>query len=935
MNSPLAASVSASDPTGKSLIGVTLADALEVMRKAGPGLCVAEIVRIGRAACEVFAETKIRNVAVAARADLIFLAPDGTVRVATPCRLEGQAPIPFNDGELTADLAELLLAMLKGGLELERHVTRPPAANRVLSTTPVRPHKLDSEARRWIRAINRFTDGTGSLRALSLVLAAPRTYSAARVGIRALLTIAAVAALCFQFNALRKAENPGPSTAAGESLVQESLTQATAAQAQWKAYASAHPGLAPQQTEDAERELQLANDAGGTSNYDEAQAHFGRATELYVAGLATAQRLEVQRAQSLASRARIDTALLRWRPLLRSSYVELPGEIQGGLDALVEGNLRFLQSRFEEALMAYDLGEQRILSVSAEKLERLLARNDAMAALDAARAAQSSWAQLAQATDLAPPPAVAVAKAHQAEGEALLSAGRDRDAAERLRNASGEFRQATDSVIAAIVAREQAADLKTRAVDAVTRWRAVATALKQENSADAAQAQTLMDSGAEANKHGDYSKAEQSFAQAAKLIEAEYQKLNSVAEGRVVKLDERIALLEGSLTEAEHELSERVAKAEQRVAAVQQRLGNPAAAHAGNLTVEEEFAIVVAEKLQLTKQSRFCSTEVFSGPRRRSAEDTLVKARALRIQGDYTAACVLMEQCVADLNTLSRLPSESEAFLAEEAQVVKLTTSIPAQLGPIARAATEVVSLLNDANESLRQARDVFHNGNPMQGRQMLGDAKMALQSLIIKARSALIQLAIDDEATLRFDDARAALREEMTIDPTPTEAQRLLETIQSLIAQPREQIFLLHGKLRIGPNALGESPVFKDFERVLGEPARKNGNVSYLYDDRGIVLIPDVGSEHIRTMMIYFMKPVLPHEPTNIYKGLFEIEGYVIGRADAIDKINASTANCQFAPNNLADGAYRARYGAYTVRINYEPGQPLIATIAVDFKTE
>ncbi len=880
-------------------LGVSLAEAVHVTGGSGGKLSVKALAKVGVDLCQAAEDADKSGLCLCLRPETAYYCSDGSIRVvAVPTSIAQQA------SAATTRIADFLL--------------------KLSSETPG-----DSLTLGFRAALQRASKGNPSPAEFSVHLQRMMDRNRLAWAPKAVLVAAVVAMAAYAI-----VVRPGPMGDSGPdvtaSAIDNALADAMASRRQWTVYSYANDVEVPPQAAEAEQRLQDANRYRSTEDLHSALHAYRQTGELFDAALATARAIEERRGLAVQARVTLEIALQPWASLVQSIFVELPPGVVQAFDARREADLRFLRRRYEESLAAYELSSRMLDSVDSTLLDGLQVAHEAGVSRQVALAAQETWARLREATDLTSPPSADMAKTRLSEAEALQAAGDLRSASIQFTEAAKLYRNAAFETLSAIMIRQEAADSRDAATQRIEQWRAVARPLGRLDAPEVRRALGLFDVAAELAETGSHAEARAKFLQVAQIMDVEREQLKAAARIRVDQYTTRIRRLLGAITDQQKELDASVTKAEERVSLLQQELGSP-----GHSPEElHAFAEAAQQKLRLVKVRRYCNSHVFSGSRRAEAAEALHTADELMDRGEVIPAAVLLEAATTNLDDLVRHKQEAEAFYDEHTRIIELAESTPLDLGTLARAFPTVTKLLDDAAKALQDARDLMREGDVTSARGALGDAELCLRSVPTEARIRLIKLAKRADAESRFDDASAALREVLKLDPDDAQAHALWENMLAHQAQPRDRITLFQEQLYLFGTRISHRPTLSDLSGVLGDADRKlGGSLSYVYDERGIMLVLDADVVSIRSMVIFYARGKGTHEPKNHFPGIVQIDGYDIRRGDTLNDINKALTHDKLEPDPRAPYITRLAYGSYKVRVNFDRRTGRVYTIAVDFQ--
>ncbi|HOX57120.1 MAG TPA: hypothetical protein P5205_08245 [Candidatus Paceibacterota bacterium] len=853
----------------------SLADNIALLEHNNWSATEAEAARIGSSLCAGFAQAFKGGFITFLDPKWIFFDTGGSIFVLALHPGQQSAAKDFNSPVTigsAGDIARLMIRLLIPGPTSEepeqavRNIQNPALRSALIQALEAKVRSLEEFANllegavaassRWPKAKTNFVLALALLIVLTIGLFAGRTH-------------------------MGKEQNQAKQAT-------EDVRQAVyATVTQWRSFLLDYTDALPPHIPEAEQLLARADEFWANSEFERAKPLYARANLLYEAGLRAGK--EILGRRNIAQEARLRTMTLGtgWRRLSASPYVEVPEAVKQAQNAFVEGDFRFLDRKYQDALMAYDLAAERFQSVPAAQLKALSQKHEARVTADRAKYAEQAWRQIAPAAGTAPPEAVQRASTRLAEGQALLTAGNDDSAGAAFQEACDLYSAATAALIKSMVSRQETANAQDRLADAAMRWRTLSKLLNTPDPPEITQAETLLQTAAEAAKSGKQDQAKIQLSAATEIFERQASELQERAGVQCEADTLRARQLIDSLQSQQATLETNLVSTRKNIEALNVRLlSERAPADQERLLKELQNARTthtIASRL-LT----LCSTAVLGSPRYERAKDSIEQARSLILQGNKVAASALSGPAVADLETLSRLPSQMDSFLTQQASVEPIAESARRKIGPVARGQPLTKKLLADADDSLAQAADQLKSGNAEKAQQMLTDARLAYESLPAQAEQELLACATRADSEFRTDTAVAALHEVLELNPASQEAKRLLDQVQSK-DRPRDRISIIGDSWRINGKALPRQPTKDDLERVLGKARTLSGNSGFVFDDYGIMAIPNPESGKIMLLTVYYGSPQYEHEPRKAYPGLVELEGIAIKHDHAMSVL-AST---------------------------------------------
>jgi hypothetical protein len=250
------------------------------------------------------------------------------------------------------------------------------------------------------------------------------------------------------------------------------------------------------------------------------------------------------------------------------------------------------------------------------------------------------------------------------------------------------------------------------------------------------------------------------------------------------------------------------------------------------------------------------------------------------------------------------------------------------KLGVIAREQPSIRANLTDAEQLLAQAEEQIKSCNADKARQMLNDARLYYESLPTQAEAELLAYAIRADSEFRTDTAIAALNELLELNPANKDATRLLDQIQSK-ERPHDRIAILEGSWRVNGKALPNHPSKDDLERVLGKSRALSGQSGFVFDEFGILGIPDPETGKIMLMTVYYGSPQWEYEPHKAFPGLVEVEGIPIKHDSTMADLSASLA--RWKPEiSQAQKTFQIKLDNFRIHVTYGETPNQIYTVSI-----
>lgn len=706
-------------------------------------------------------------------------------------------------------------------------------------------------------------------------------------------------------------------------------TEAHMAAKEWAILKSTEQINTPQQAIDAEHLLSRGDAYLTTMEFEEAQLAFQQAIVLYESAIRLGKETVQLRTESQKARELMRLSQSRWKPLLGSTYIQLPDQIKRAGDIALEGESRYLRDQYQEAVIAYEQATQLYESVLPKEYNELLYRHQAFTAQERAKIAANSWEKIKVAIDLIFSVPANRAREQMAIGEGFLQSGQNVKATNAFNKSATLFETATKAAIEDMGAKVTSANAYERAVEADQQWQKLFKAMKKKTEPDEiAEAKEFLKKAHRLSSQKKYKQSSENYEHAVKLYEFQIQKLNAEAETLAKNYVNRANMMIESLTVSQKNLESRLTVARKQFESMQTQITqHHESEHHEQLL--EDSAAARKHYQHITKLSNYCNANVYCGEVKEKTRSMLTKGQGLMTKGEYITAFLMLESAANELTNLAELPAKIEKFFSMEEYALSSQETAMKVIGPVARELFEVKKLLDLGNKSLLRANELIRTREVTKATQALEDAKLAFDSLIPQAEAELMAYALSADSELRTKVAIAALDELLILNPEHLQARNLLEKIRSF-KRSTNRITIVQGKIRNNGKTIPFYPTEKALTGILGQPSRiLASHMGLLFDELGILATPDPTTKKIKNIVVYYAQSLYRNEPKNFYPGIIEIEGVPIGRDDSIEIINNSLKNIHFKPTRIVN-TYQATHKDLRILINYKKGSNQIYSISV-----
>ncbi len=898
---------------------------IEMMNRLNQPFCEKEIIRIGQQLCKLSNNAESNNLLPVVCSELVFIAIDGTFSVIA---IEPQH-IPKATKIHIIPPIHAISNILKEISVVGRQ--------QMTTTSEKRISEIPSKLKQVLQLSSSENSQFDKLEDFSYALKQQESNHKylkgfTRLGIGIFILVAS-----FIFFSIYKPGDLSKNEAASKSAklaIEDIRSDAHAIAKEWKILStSKHLNTTPQAI-DADHLLSKGDEYLESMQFEKARLTYRQSIALNEIAITLGKEIVKSRTEAKNARELARLSQSRWLPLFSSAYVQLPEQVKKASDTAFEGDFQFLKQRYSDAVIAYELARQLYDMISPEKYNKLLYRHQAGTSRDRANIAANSWDKLEAAIDTKASVTANKAKKQIVTGEGLLQSGQHLAATHAFDESATLFETATKATIEGMVARVASANAYERATDAAQRWQTLFRAMKQTvEPDDIAEAKASLENAhllANQEKHKESSK---NYERAAALYELQIEHLNKEAktlaknyEKRAIQMNESLAL---SLKGIENRLAEARNKFEDMHTQIIQH--NEPDHHEKLLKESAEARKIYRH---ISKLHNYCTANIHSGIAYDKANSMLMEGQRYITQGEYVAAFVVLEDASSELTSLSELPVAIENYINTEEQTLVSKEKATELIGPLASKLPEVKKLLDLAKNSMLSASEFMQTRDVTSAIQALEDTKLAFDSLALQAEVELYNHALAADSELRTEVALAALNELLVLNPEHKEALKLMKKIQSS-DRATNRITIIQGKIRYNGKVIPYRPSEQALYGILGESSRIGaGHTKLIFDDLGILAIPDIETKKIFNIVVYYAKPDHKSEPENFYPGIIEIDGFPIGRDTSIERINASLKHLYFKPTRTGN-SYKATHKNLRILINYKAGSDQIFSVSMLYEPD
>lgn len=898
--------------------GMTLRENIALMTELNEPFHEDEICRVGRAVCEAVSHAKAYDCVPLVHVDLITIGIDGSIHtlvVNHGLKLAHSMDKALTNAEKTVGSVLREMACADGSPD-SRGTNLSPRLTKLLQLVADGGENASS----WQDLRDALPQQRRSHH---------RWWTITRLGASTALLVAA--AVLFQLH--KSITLPGGSDTS-ETLrlaTEDAKALAHASAKEWAILVSSERVTSPIQALDAEHMLGKGDELDATGSFDQARKAYHKAHVLYAAAIAASKEVVALRSEAENGRTLAKLSGSRWTPLVGSFYTQLPDSIEKAIDAAIEGDFRYVQRHYREAVIAYELAKQLYDAVPPEEFNKLMQHHLARTCRDQANVSAGTWERLEASIGATTSEMANQAKQRMAAAEGMLQAGQDTAAVQAFEEAMRLFDAATKSTVADMVARVATANARELAMGAARRWQSVSSAFENTSSPeDIAAAELLLEQAHGLARESKQEQARSNYERAAMLYEQQIEEANVQALARAQAYEHQASVMIESLKESQKALEERWKSARKRFEEVHVQLAAPADPDRHRqLLVESDAAR--QQYRRATMLRAYCDMNIYSGSVYDKAKSMLNQGREMMTRTEYVGASLILETAATEFARQNELVSALDNYLDREEKVSRARERTLAALGPVAQELPEIRRLLHLADENVASAKGLLETRDVMEAIQLLNDAGLTYSSILPQAEIELMDYARVADSEIRNEIALAALKELLEINPGHIAALELTRKLQST-APPTNRVTLIQGILRINGKKLPASPTRDELSAIIGEPSRQRSGLSgLLYDELGMLATPDPETGRILNLVIYYAKPRYQNEPYGFYPGTVELEGFPIGRDVSIETINAGVKVMRFQPTQVGS-AYQTTYMGLRLLISYHSETNQIYTISVMF---